>query len=148
MEVAAVSEEQNAPRLWGGKIDDVMSTQIFGPSGLEPTGDTSMSAVQDPVRSTVAGLQIIERHIVPVTSENLGAVALLQVEAQLLGPDGDFLAELAGFWLDHHHLRGSAAPLVAAMENSSLIRHVQKAGQPVGPRQGRRPLPPGGGGGQ
>lgn len=124
-----MSEQENGPRTWGGTVDDVIHQSLYGNTG-EPVGDSPFGGANgqgsnDPVKATVAALTVIERHIHPVRPEDLGALALLRVEAALLGPDGDVFSEIANHWQATHHLRGSAGALLSGLEAASAMRQFK-----------------------
>lgn len=119
---------------YGGRVDDAIAQDLF-PTG-EP-GGLMMGNPQggDQLRAAQASLEIVERHLEPVTTAQLGALMLLRQEG---GP----FAEMAQYWEDNHHRRGSAHTLIEAISGLSLIRNfrgvsVMKGGQP-NPGGGRR----------
>jgi len=64
---------------------------------------------------TQASLEIVERHLEPLTTRQLGALMLLKLEG---GP----FAEMAQFYLDNYHRRGGVAGLLDALAGLSLVR--------------------------
>ena len=134
------------PRTWGTAVDDVVNQAVFGTGG-EPF-ESPFSAGQppnDPVKSTVAALGVIEKHLVPVRAEDLGAIALLQQEAAQLGPDGQIFQDIAKHWMDTHHMRGPAGPLLMALEYATTMRQFKGATGQIVRGVGPAAAPPGGG---
>ena len=114
--------ENNGPKIWGPAVDDAIASNLFGPEG-EPTEPAFQGpGANDPVRSTVAALSVIERHLVPVRSEDLGALALLRVEASMAGADAELIQGIAQLWEQNHPLRGPVGPLLQAFESASAQR--------------------------
>lgn len=103
--------------VYGGRVDDVISQDLF-PTG-EPTGPSwspyGPAGAVDGLRVTQASLEIVERHLEPLTTRQLGALMLLKLEG---GP----FAEMAQFYLDNYHRRGGVAGLLDALAGLSLVR--------------------------
>lgn len=106
--------------VYGPAVDDAINQAVYG-QAEEPAFSVPMYGV-DPVKSTVAALEIIERHLVPVRSRDLAALALLRIEAEGMGADGTIFTNLADGWEKSHQKRGPAGPLLQAMEYASAFR--------------------------
>lgn len=102
---------------YGGKVDDAISQDLFptgepiGP-GFSPYGPAGAA---DGLRVTQASLEVVERHLEPLTTRQLGALMLLKQEG------GNF-AEMAQFYLDNYHRRGGVSGLLDALAGLSLVR--------------------------
>jgi hypothetical protein len=119
---------------YGQAVDDAIQQEHFG--GVDPGAAGWLGApAADPLKSTIEGLRIIEQHLVPIERRQLAAVAILRAE-------GGVLAEMANFFMDHHHLQGGAGPLVEALGVASVIKSFRGFGGTMFGGQGK----PGGGG--
>jgi hypothetical protein len=99
---------------YGGQVDDAIMQDLF-PSGQEPSPLFGMNTGAEAIKSTVAALEIIEKHLEPITTDQLAALALLNLE-------GGQFKDIADFFLTHHKLRGHGGPLAEALASASLIK--------------------------
>lgn len=101
-------------RVYGPLVDDAIQQDVY------PGGQPAVvyGGQVDTVRATVAALEVVERHLEPVTDAQLAALALLRHV-------GGAWAELAEWWLAHHHRRGGSGVLVEALEHATLLRHFR-----------------------
>lgn len=112
--------EEKTQGPYGGRVDDAISQDLF-PTG-EPVGPGfghpgAVGGV-DQLRTTQASLEIIERHLEPLSTKQLAALMLLKQE-------GGQFAEMADFYMDNYHRRGAAAQLIEALSGLALVRNFR-----------------------
>lgn len=101
-------------QVYGTAVDDAISRDLW-PTG-EPVAVLPGVATQgDGLRGTREALEVIERHLEPLTNRQLGALALLRQEG---GP----WSELVEFYLTHSVRRGPVTGLLDALAALSLVR--------------------------
>lgn len=98
---------------YGGAVDDAISRDLW-PTG-EPAALLSSIGQPDTLRGARETLEVIERHLQPITTRQLAALILLRQEG---GP----FAEIADFFLEHSTRRGPVAGLLDALAALSLVR--------------------------
>lgn len=130
--------DQRQQGSYGGRVDDAISADLF-PTG-EPMGagfgPYGSNAGADQARSTQASLEIVERHLEPLTTQQLGALMLLRQEG---GP----FAEMADFYMENYHRRGGAAQLLEALSGLALVRSFRGVSVMKGTAGGGQPNPGG-----
>ena len=104
---------------------EAIQAQFFGLGGGPDAGDAG-----DGLGSIVEALSVVERHLSPLTAEQLAALLWIKH----LGPE-DYRA-LADDYLQLRPMAGSPEQLVRALETASLIRLTHRLGG-----AGRRPGP-------
>lgn len=107
---------------------EAIQAQFFGLGGGPDAGDAGDAG--DALGSIVEALSVVERHLSPLTAEQLAALLWIKH----LGPE-DYRA-LADDYLQLRPMAGSPEQLVRALETASLIRLTQRLGG-----AGRRPGP-------
>lgn len=105
---------------------EAIQAQFFGLSG----GPGDAGDAGDALGSIVEALSVVERHLSPLTAEQLAALLWIKH----LGPE-EYRA-LADDYLQLRPMAGSPDQLVRALETASLIRLTQRLGG-----AGRRPGP-------
>lgn len=100
-------------QVYGSAVDDAISRDMW-PTG-EPVPFLGGPTQADMLRGTREALEVIERHLEPLSSRQLGALALLRQEG---GP----WAEIVEFYLHHSVRRGPVSGLLDALSALSLIR--------------------------
>ena len=112
---------------------EAIQAQFFGLGGPGDAGDAGDAG--DGLGSIVEALSVVERHLSPLTAEQLAALLWIKH----VGPE-DFRA-LADDYLQLRPMAGSPEQLIRALETASLIRLTQSrlggAGRRTGPQ-----LPP------
>lgn len=104
---------------------EAIQAQFFGLGGPGDAGDAG-----DGLGSIVEALSVVERHLSPLTAEQLAALLWIKH----VGPE-EYRA-LADDYLQLRPMAGSPDQLVRALETASLIRLTQRLGG-----AGRRPGP-------
>lgn len=100
---------------YNDELEGAIGTDLYGPGG-EPSD--LASTPPDNMRSVVASLEIIERHLVPPTGSQLAAVALLRLI-------GGRCAQVADFYMEHYPRQGQAEGLTRALESLSLAKQFK-----------------------
>lgn len=98
---------------YGAAVDDAISRDLW-PAG-EPAALMSGVMQTDTLRGAREALEVIERHLHPITTRQLAALVLLRQEG---GP----FAEIADFYLEHSSRRGPVSGLLDALAALSLVR--------------------------
>jgi hypothetical protein len=105
--------------VFGPAVDDAIMRELYPngvpaapPPGLDPNG-------QDPMRATAQALGLIERHLDPITTENMAGLALLAISGS---PTLEAIGQL---WRELYFLRGDSGPLISALEYASLTRQFK-----------------------
>lgn len=98
---------------YGPAVDDAISRDLW-PTG-EPAALLSGTIQTDTLRGAREALELVERHLQPLTTRQLAALALLRQEG---GP----FAEIADYYLEHSPRRGSVNGLLDALAALSLVR--------------------------
>lgn len=98
---------------YGGAVDDAISRDLW-PTG-EPAALMSNLVQTDTLRGARETLEVIERHLHPLTTRQLAALIMLRQEG---GP----FAEIADFYLEHSSRRGPVSGLLDALAALSLVR--------------------------
>jgi hypothetical protein len=118
---------------YGGSVDDAISRDMW-PTG-EPAGILGVSGPYsgaEPLRGTREALEVIERHLHPLTTRQLAALVFLKQEG---GP----LGEIADLYLEHSTRRGAVSGLLDALAALSLVRSFRGVSVMRGTQAGVRP---------
>lgn len=116
---------------YGSAVDDAISRDMF-PSGEPAALMPGTYSQVDVMRGTREALELIERHLHPINSRQLAALALLRQE-------GGMFAEMADFYLQHSPRRGPVSGLLDALSALSLVRSFRGVSVMRGTQGGARP---------
>lgn len=117
--------QQQTPN-YNAALENAIGEDLYGPGG-EPV-DIAAQGQDTNMRTVLAALELIERHLVPPTTRQLAGLALLKLR-------GGRYADLADWWMDHYPRMGPADGLTRALESLSLARQFRGvSGRLVGGR--------------